>query len=231
MSAKILVIEDDINGAELTRFQLQEAGYDVRIAVDGADGMRQVYAWHPDLILLDVLMPAMDGWTVCEHLREITDVPIIFLTALDQEKHVVQGLMLGADDYISKPYNPRELLARVEAVLRRRVTDDVAPSGVLAYDDLRIDLGRRKVTRGDTIIDLTPLEFKLLACLAERPGKSLRHEYLLRRVWGANHPSRSALKLYIWYLRQKLERDPANPRVILTERGVGYSLSSPQEWL
>jgi two-component system response regulator MtrA len=227
MLAKILIIEDDVNGAELARFQLEQAGYDVRIAVDGGDGLRQTYAWRPDLILLDVLMPAISGWKVCERLREVTDVPIIFLTALDHEKHIVHGLKLGADDYVVKPYNPPELLARVEALLRRRRMDASSPSGVYVYNDLQIDFDQRRVTRGDTIIELTPLEFKLLACLAEKPGGILSHQYLRRRVWGGGHQSRGSLKLYIWYLRQKLESDPAHPQIILTERGVGYSLSRP----
>jgi DNA-binding response OmpR family regulator len=229
MLAKILIIEDDVNGAELARFQLQQAGYDVHVAVDGADGLRQAYSWNPDLILLDVLMPSISGWRVCERLREVTDVPIIFLTALDQKRHVVQGLMLGADDYVVKPYDTRELLARVEAVLRRRAMETLPPTGVYVYDDLEIDLNRRRVKRGDTLIELTPLEFKLLACLAEKPGENLSRQYLLRRVWGANHQSPGSLKLYVWYLRRKLERDPTNPQIILTERGVGYRLSHPSE--
>lgn len=229
MLAKILVIEDDVDVAELEKFQLQQAGYDVRVAVDGADGLRQAYAWNPDLILLDVLMPSLSGWRVCERLREITNVPIIFLTALDQKRHVVQGLMLGADDYIVKPYDSRELLARVQAVLRRREMEASPTSGVLIYDDLYIDFDRRRVRRGGAIIELTPLEFKLLACLAQKPGESLSHKYLIRRVWGVNHQSPGSLKLYVWYLRQKIERDPSNPEIILTERGVGYRLRHPSD--
>jgi DNA-binding response OmpR family regulator len=228
MLAKILVIEDDVCGADLTRFQLEQAGYDVCIVVDGVEGMRKAYTWQPDLILLDVMMPTLNGWTVCKRLREISDVPIIFITALDQKKHIVRGLMIGADDYIVKPYDHHELLARVEAVLRRRAMEALPPSGVFVYDDLQIDFSRRKVIRGDKTIDLSPLEFKLLACLAEKPGKSFSHQYLTRRVWGTGHQSRSSLKLYIWYLRRKLERDPSRPKIILTERGVGYRLSRPE---
>lgn len=228
MAVKILIIEDEINAAELARFQLQRAGYDVYIATDGTDGLRQAYAWQPDLILLDIMMPGMNGWAVCKRLREVTDVPIIFLTALDQEKHIVRGLGIGADDYIAKPYGPGELLARVGAVLRRHTVDTSPPSGVYVHGDLEIDFDRHKITRGDTTIELTPLEFKLLSCLAERPGKSFSHLYLLRRVWGAEKQSRNALKLYIWYLRQKLELDPAHPAIILTDYGVGYRLARPQ---
>jgi two-component system response regulator MtrA len=228
MQTKILVIEDDINYGDLIRFQLEQAGYDVFIATDGSDGLRQMYAWRPDLILLDVMLPTMSGWTVCERLRQISDLPIIFLTVLDQKKHVIHGLRLGADDFIVKPYNNRELLARIEAVLRRQTRQTISPPGVFAYDDLRIDLNRRRVTRGDKVIDITPLEFKLLTCLAETPGKSFSHDYLLRHVWGREDQSRGSLKLYIWYLRRKLERDPSHPQIILTEHGVGYRLRHPQ---
>jgi DNA-binding response OmpR family regulator len=228
MLAKILVIEDNPDGAELIRLQLEQAGYYVSIASDGADGLRQAYAQQPDLILLDVMLPAMSGWAVCERLRQVADVPIIFLTVLGEEKHVLHGLALGADDYISKPHDYRELLARVEAVLRRKAMDALPPRGVFIYDDLRIDFDRRRVTRGDSTINLTRLEFKLLACLAEQPGKTFSHDYLIRRVWGPEHESRNSVKLYIWYLRQKLEQDPANPEIIVTDYGTGYHLRHPQ---
>jgi DNA-binding response OmpR family regulator len=228
MLAKVLIIEDDINCADLIRFQLERAGYDVFIATDGTDGMRQTYAWQPDLVLLDVMLPAMSGWAVCERLRQITDIPIVFVTVLDNEKHVVRGLRLGADDYIVKPYDHRELLARIEAVLRRQTMQVAPPPGVFIYGDLKIDFNSRRVTRGATPIPLTPLEFKLLSCLAERPGKSFPHDYLLRRVWGADNQSRGSLKLYIWYLRKKLEHDPSHPRIILTDHGVGYRLRIPE---
>ncbi len=228
MLAKILVIEDDVNGAELVRFQLKQAGYDVRMAIDGAEGLRQAYAWRPDLILLDILMPTLNGWKVCERLRAITDVPIVFLTALDEEQYLVRGLKMGADDYIVKPYDGRELLARVEAILRRQAMNTMSPTGVYVYDNLEINFDRRTVTREDETVTLTPLEFKLLSCLAEKPGKSFSHHYLLRRVWGADDQSPGSIKLYIWYLRQKLEVDPSNPEIILTERGVGYRLSRPK---
>ncbi len=227
MLAKILVIEDDDSAADLVRFRLEQAGYDVSTAVDATAGLRHAYAWQPDLILLDVMMPIMSGWTVCERLRQVSDVPIIFLTVLDQEKHIVHGLDLGADDYVTKPYDHRELLARVEAVLRRQMQQAVRLSGVYIYDDLRINFDERRVVRGNEPIVLSPLEFKLLSCLAEQPGKCFSHNYLLRRVWGINGESRNRLKLYIWYLRRKLEHDPAHPRIILTDYGVGYRLNHP----
>lgn len=227
--AKVLVIEDDVDEVELIRFQLEQAGHNVFTATTGVEGLRQAYACRPDVILLDVMMPDMDGWKVCERLRQLTDVPIIFISALDREQHVVRGLMLGADDYIGKPYNVREMLARVAAVLRRQTMQGFTGDNVYVYQDLEIDFGRRVVKREGKSISLSPLEFKLLACLGKKPGKNLSHQYLIRAVWGPNRHSRSALKLYIWYLRQKLERDPSHPKVILTERGVGYRLSPPQE--
>lgn len=229
MLGKILIIEDDADSAELVRYRLAQADYDVRVAADGIEGMREAYAWQPDLIVLDVMLPEMSGWTVCERLRQITDVPIIFLTVLAQEKNVIQGLRLGADDYVVKPYDYRELLARVEAVLRRQAMVAAPPAGIYVYNELEIDFDRRRVRRGKDNITLTPLEFRLLGCLAETPGKTFSHNYLLRRVWGGEHKSRSALKLYIWYLRRKLERDPSNPEIILTDHGVGYRLIDPQQ--
>jgi two-component system KDP operon response regulator KdpE len=229
MLAKILIIEDDLNEGELIKFRLEEEGYDVGVATDGADGLKQAFAWKPDLILLDVMMPTMSGWTVCERLRHFTDTPIIFLTVLDQEKHVIRGLELGADDYVTKPYDYHVLLARIEAVLRRHAMKDLPLAGIYAYGDLRIDFDRYQVTRAHKLISLSPLEFKLLRCLAERAGRSCSHSYLLRRVWGSDQHNRSSLKLYIWYLRKKLERDPSDPKVILTEHGVGYRLSAPLE--
>lgn len=227
MLGKILIIEDDATCAELLRFQLERAGYGVSIATDGTSGLRHTYAWQPDLILLDVMLPTMSGWAVCERLRQIADIPVIFLTVLEQDRYVVQGLKLGADDYIVKPYDHRELLARIEAVLRRHAMHVEPLPGVFVYGNLQIDFNDRRVFRGNETIYLTPLEFKLLACLAEHPGASLPHDYLIRRVWGTEKQSRGSLKLYIWYLRKKLERDPSQPRIILTDHGVGYRLRNP----
>ena len=227
MPAKILVIEDDIDGAELMRFQLEQAGYFVCIATDGTEGLRQTYAWQPDLILLDVMLPAMSGWTVCERLRQISQVPIIFTSILEEEEYIIRGLRLGADDYIVKPFNHDELLARIRAVLRRQAMDEEPRLDTYFFDDLYIDFSRRTVMRGGKTISLTPLEFKLLACLAETPGKTLTHSHLLRLVWGTDKQTRNSLKLYIWYLRKKLERDPSHPKIIVTDHGVGYRLRNP----
>ena len=224
---KILLIEDDVGLAEFIQYQIRREGYQVLVAHRGEDGLRQAYRWLPDLIILDIMMPEMDGWTVCQRLREMSNVPIIFTTALGAERDVVRGLEMGADDYLVKPFGPKELMARIQALLRRHAQP--RPEGRLYQNGrLTIDLKRREVFLDGRAIILTPVEFKLLACLVNDEDKVLSHAYLLRQVWGAayereRHASR--LKLYIWYLRQKLEVDPTQPSLILTERGVGYRLA------
>jgi two-component system KDP operon response regulator KdpE len=186
-------------------------------------------ATDPDLILLDILLPNMDGWTVCQELQEITSAPIVFTTALGGDSDLTRGLELGADDYIIKPFSYNELLARVKAALYRARR---ARSRKETYDygPLSVNLETRTVTlRGERVF-LTPLEYKLLAALVEESGRVVSHQALLRRVWGPEFEGRRQyLKLYIWYLRQKVEVDPSNPRFILTERGIGYRLAAPQD--
>jgi two-component system KDP operon response regulator KdpE len=227
MLAKILLVEDDCDSAHLVLFQLEQAGYDARVAVTGIEGLQTAYAWQPDLVLLDVMLPGMNGWTVCERLREVTDVPIIFVTVLDQEKQVLHGLRLGADDYVTKPFSHRELLARVEALLRRQAMESPSTQDLFVYNDLQIDLRQRRVKRADQLVPLTRTEYKLLSCLAETPGKCCPHNYLIRRVWGTDDQSRNRLKLCIWYLRKKIEPDPSEPKIILTDYGIGYHLRHP----
>jgi two-component system KDP operon response regulator KdpE len=224
-AGKILVIEDDVGLAEFIQYQLQREHYAVLLSHRGEDGLRKAYEWQPDLILLDIMMPEMDGWLVCQRLREISNVPIIFTTALGAERDVVRGLEMGADDYLIKPFGPKELIARIQAVLRRHARS--APHGK-PYDNGRlvIDLERREVRVGGQPIVLTPMEYKLLTVLVNNEDKVLSHAYLLKEVWGqAYQNERQYLKLYIWYLRQKLESDPSHPTLILTERGVGYRLA------
>lgn len=222
---KILLIEDDVGLAEFIQFQLQREPYEVLIAHRGEDGLRQAYQWQPNLILLDIMMPEMDGWAVCQRLREISDVPIIFTTALGAERDVVRGLEMGADDYLIKPFGPKELLARIQAVLRRH--EQNRPKGrPYLNGDLFVDLEQREVRLRGQAVALTPIEFKLLACLIQNEDKVVSHAHLLGQVWGsAYEKERQYLKLYIWYLRQKLEDNPRRPQYILTERGVGYRLA------
>jgi two-component system KDP operon response regulator KdpE len=230
MSARILVIEDDPAIASLTQLQLENRGYQVEIAKNGVEGLRQAYAWQPDLVVLDIMMPDMDGWTVCERLRELSDVPIVFVTAIGKEQDIVRGLEMGADDYIVKPFSPRELVARVDAVMRRGERSRGSAIEARTYENgpLSVNLESRQVKLDSEHVDLTPIEFKLLSTFIRNEDKVLTHRFLLSQVWGpAYEEERQYLKLYVWYLRQKIEEDPSSPRLILTERGVGYRLVRP----
>jgi two-component system KDP operon response regulator KdpE len=227
MTAKVLVIEDDPAIASLTQLQLENRGYQVHLAHDGVEGLRQAYALQPDLVVLDIMMPDMDGWTVCERLRELSEVPIIFVTAIGKEADIVRGLEMGADDYLVKPFSPRELMARIEAVLRRGARAGGSAIEARTYENgpLSVNLENRQVKLNDTTVDLTPIEFKLLSTFIRNEDKVLTHRFLLSQVWGpAYEDERQYLKLYVWYLRQKIEEDPSKPELVLTERGVGYRL-------
>jgi two-component system KDP operon response regulator KdpE len=210
------------------RLQLERAGYEITLCRDGECGLEEAEKIRPDLVLLDILLPKMDGWAVCERLQEITDAPIIFTTALGAEKDVIRGLELGADDYIIKPFSYKELLARIKAALHR-ANRAASKKMSYEYDRLSVELETRTVKVNDERVFLTPLEYKLLATLVQDAGHVVSHSALLRRVWGPEYEDRRQyLKLYIWYLRQKIEEDPSNPKIILTERGVGYRLMAPQ---
>ncbi len=224
-----MVIDDNDRDRRLLRDVLEAEGYEVAEAGGGAEGLRALFASRPDLVVLDVLMPGMDGWTVCQRIREITDVPIIMLTALDQVEEEVKGLELGADDFVSKPWSPRQLVARVRAVLRR-ARAPVSTEEDFIYDDgeLRIDVAHHQVRLGGAPVELSPTEFKLLVALAEGAGKVLPSASLLRQVWGAEYVDDvDFLRVYVWRLRKKLEGDPDQPVRIQTERGFGYRLSKP----
>ena len=229
MGEQILVIEDDDGLARLMRLQLERAGYEVTICRDGASGLQAARDSSPDLIMLDILLPQMDGWTVCVELQEITDAPVIFTTALGAEVDVTRGLELGAEDYIIKPFSYKELLARVKAALFR-ARRAASQKSVYQHGRLAVNLETRTVEVDGERTLLTPLEYKLLSTLVQETGRVVSHQTLLRRVWGPQYEDRRQyLKLYIWYLRQKVEEDPASPQLILTERGIGYRLVAPQE--
>jgi two-component system response regulator VicR len=230
MTRRILVIDDDPDVIAILKMTLERAGYDVTAAASGREGLERVIDCYPDLILLDVMMPVMDGWQVCYRLREITEAPIIMLTVLGKEQSVVKGLHLGADDYIAKPWSNRELLARIRAVLRRADTSTTTPKqNFYLQGDLMIDPIRRKVSIGGEKIDLTPVEFRLLAYLARRPGQVVPYSELMAQVWGTefNHNIVS-LRVHVHNLRQKIEKDPQNPQHILAKRGVGYYLTNQE---
>jgi two-component system KDP operon response regulator KdpE len=221
---RILIIEDDNTLANFICWQLERASYQVKATVRAADGLTLVREWNPDLILLDIMMPDMDGWTACQRVREISDVPIIFATALGTEKDVVRGLELGADDYLIKPFGPKELIARIRAVLRRHRPGERG-NRIYSNGGLTINMDTHQIRANGKDVELTPIEFKLLSCLIEQEGKVVAHRHLLTQVWGPDYEDdRQYLKLYIWYLRQKLEADPTRPKMILTQRGIGYRL-------
>jgi two-component system KDP operon response regulator KdpE len=229
MGEKILIIENDDALARLMRLQLARGGYDVAIRRDGRSGLEATREESPDLILLDVLLPEVSGWETYGSLRQITDAPIVFVTVLGADEEITRGLEMGADDYIVKPFSYVELLTRVKAALYRadRAT---AQQAVYSRPPLTVDLQKGSVEVDGEPTYLTPLEFKLLATLVRHAGRVVGHKALLRQVWGPQHEDRRQyLKLYIWYLRQKLEADPSDPRLILTERGVGYYLAAPAE--
>lgn len=223
----VLVVDDDPRMQRLLRANLERAGYRVETADHGAAALERIELAPPDLVLLDVMMPVMDGLACLSRLREFSDVPVILLTAKGEERDKVQGLDLGADDYLTKPFGPAELLARSRAVLRRRGQAADAPPTELVIGDLTINLARRRVLRGGQEVRLTPTEYKLLYELATHRGRVLLHGELLARVWGPEYRDEvDYLWTYVRYLRHKLEPDPAHPRYILSEPGVGYLLAA-----
>lgn len=221
---QILVVDDDATLLELLADYLQMAGYNPIIAKDGHQGLQLAAEAGPDLVILDVMMPVIDGWEVCRRLRENSSVPIIMLTAKDQELDKLRGFSLGVDDYVTKPFSFAELVARVGAVLARagRLLGAVHQ---LTSDDLTIDFDQRCVTVVDRVVDLTPTEYQLLEVLARHAGRTVPTERLLIEVWGPEYVGEvKHVKHYIWSLRKKIEADPGAPKHIVTERGFGYRL-------
>jgi DNA-binding response OmpR family regulator len=224
----VLLIDDNALDRKIARDALSHAGFRVEEAADGASGLRSLYAARPDLVVLDVMMPAMDGWTTCQRIRELSEVPVIMLTSLDREEEMVRGLELGADDFVSKPISPAHLVARVRAVLRRAGESSPAPGDLLYRDEaLSIDVSDHRVTRDGEAIDLTPTEFRLLVALAAEPNRVHSHSALLASVWGPEYVDDiDFLRVYMWRLRKKIEADPAAPHWLLTERGFGYRFAA-----
>ncbi|MBK9123248.1 MAG: response regulator transcription factor [Chloroflexi bacterium] len=227
MSDTVLIVDDDESTLRVLELLLARAGYEVVRAASAEDGLRKAYRFQPDIVLLDVNMPQMDGWEMCHRLREMSDVPILFLSAFTSSEDVVRGLDLGADDYIPKPFDPQELLARIKAHLRRAPRS--APSEELVFDDgdFRVNFLNREVYVRDQLCHLTPKEFNLLGILVRNAGRVVARDDLVRQAWGEEYGDAiDSLKLYIHYLRQKLEIDPDHPSYILTSRGVGYRFMS-----
>jgi DNA-binding response OmpR family regulator len=220
--SRILVIDDDDDVRELVRTLLTRAGHDVRDAADGRAGLREFFSSPPDLVVLDVTMPGLDGWETLSRIRDLSDVPVLMLTARDAELERVRGLAAGADDYVVKPFGRQELVARVQALLRR-ARPRAEERATYADGYLAIDFGQRAVTVGDREVQLTPLEFKLLGTFVRHPNQVLSRDQLLELVWGdAFGVSPDQVKLYVGYLRKKLQPDAPESAPVETVRGFGY---------
>lgn len=220
----MLVVDDEPRLIHFIRLNLEHDGFEVIEATSGSQALTAMRDRLPDLILLDVMMPDLDGFETLQLIREISTVPVIMLTAKGEEEDRVRGLELGADDYIAKPFSPREMVSRVKAVLRRTESPSAPVHERIQVDDrLTIDFDRREIFVDGELVQLRPTEFKLLYHLVKNAGWVVPHDQLLAKVWGYEYREETHyLRLYINYLRQKLELDPSNPRYILTERGVGY---------
>ncbi len=217
---RILVVDDDAALAEMLGIVLRGEGFEPVFCGDGSTAIDAFRAAKPDVVLLDLMLPGMDGIDVCRAIRAESGTPIVMLTAKSDTVDVVVGLESGADDYIVKPFKPKELVARIRARIRR--TDDVG-ARVLTISDLTIDISGHTVRRGNDVLTLTPLEFDLLACLAKRPGQVFTREALLQEVWGYRHAADTRLvNVHVQRLRAKIEHDPEAPEIVLTVRGVGY---------
>ena len=220
MNSKVLVVDDDTALAEMIGIVLRAEGFEPSFCSDGSEAVAAFHTARPDLVLLDLMLPGMDGIEVCARIREESGIPIIMLTAKSDTTDVVKGLESGADDYIVKPFNPKELVARIRTRLRPASS---AETGSLSVGDLTLDVAGHEVRRGDELINLTPLEFELLLALALKPSQVFTREMLLEQVWGYHYKADTRLvNVHVQRLRAKVEHDPDNPRIVMTVRGVGY---------
>lgn len=228
---KILVVDDELNVCQILETRLRMVGYEVATAGDGLAGLKMFGEIKPDLIILDLMLPQLDGYGVCEKLRLRTNIPIIMLSAIDDVSQKIACLQLGADDYMIKPFSPKELITRIGCLLRRRggrnpvKTEEIPKQNLLIAGELRIDKYRRKVHRGDEQIRLTEVELSLLEVLIMNAGKAIDRIEILRHIWGytpERHSETRVVDVHISRLRCKLETDPENPEFILTSRGIGY---------
>lgn len=217
---KVLVVDDDAALSEMLGIVLRQEGFAAEFCADGSLALDRFRAVQPDIVLLDVMLPGMNGIEICRAIRKESGVPIVMLTARSDTVDVVVGLESGADDYVVKPFKPRELIARLRARVRR---GDDAAAQPLAIGNLRIDVAGHKVARDGELLSLTPLEFDLLVCLARKPGQVFTREALLHDVWGYQHSADTRLvNVHVQRLRSKVERDPERPEYVLTVRGIGY---------
>jgi len=225
VAEKILAVDDDPMLLELIETSLKQDHYEVIVASNGEEGLRLLGELKPHAIILDIMMPTMDGWEICKRVRKISTVPIIMLTALGSQEDIVRGLRAGADDYLVKPFRKDELLARVSAVLRRATMPAPSAKAPLRFGDgeLVIDPVDRQVTLNGQGVDLTPTEFDLLLFMAQRAGRILSTEFIFENVWSYDSEANlESVKWYMWRLRKKIENKPSSPKYIITERGVGY---------
>jgi len=227
MSDKILIVEDDKKTASLIKLYLEREGFQIVIASDGQQALELAEQHRPVFVILDLMLPVLDGWEVCRRLRQSFDVPILILTARGEEVDRVSGLTLGADDYVVKPFSPRELVARVKAILRRGRLEAPGQEKVFSFEELILDIEKHKVTLEGRPVLLTPHEFKLLQTLMAVPGKVFAREELLDRLYSRNEATviDRVVDVHVGKLRQKIEKDPSNPRYILTVRGIGYQFA------
>jgi DNA-binding response OmpR family regulator len=229
--ATILVVDDEPHVLRLVRANLESSGYRVLTAADGDEGLREVENALPDLVILDIMMPRMDGYAVCKRIREISTVPVIMLTARSAQVDLVHGFEVGADDYLTKPFDVTELLMRVQAVLRRsKWPEEVMTRQGFKAGPIELDFAQHRVTVDGDAVKLTPTEYRLLVYLATNANRVIVHRELLRAVWGPEYGEETEyLRVYMRYLRQKLEPNPANPIYLLTQPGAGYMLYRPEE--
>lgn len=234
MAQKILVVDDEQSIVTLLQYNLQQAGFEVVTAADGEEGFNKVFTERPDLILLDLMLPKMDGVEVCKAIRnEKNQVPILMLTAKDDEFDKVLGLELGADDYMTKPFSPREVVARIKAILRRsqmtEQSSDVRAASEIHIGKLKILPEHFEAYRNDELLELTPKEFELLIYLIERQGRVITREHMLNSVWNYEFAGDSRIvDVHISHLREKIEENPKQPQYIKTVRGLGYKLEAPK---
>lgn len=226
---RILVVDDEPRYLRLIRYNLESVGYRVTGVASGEEALESVALEPPHLLILDLRLPGTDGFHVCEQIREFSTVPIIMLTALGEEQDKVRGLQMGADDYVTKPFSAKELLARVEAVLRRsRLSDMSTTQPSFSCPGLTVDFLARRVVVRDKEVQLSPTEYRLLHCLAANAGRVMTQEELLEAVWGSHYRGQyEGLRMYVLRLRKKIEEDPRDPRYVITRPGIGYMLAAP----
>ena len=224
----LLIIDDDRSLTQLLGDYLSDQGYSVRTVENGKLGLRAMYQRQPDIVLLDVTMPEKDGWETLKRIREVSNVPVIMLTARGDETDILHGFSLGADDYVTKPFSFAQLAARMHAVLGRSMQEDAADNK-LSVDGLEVDLRLKRVRRNGQLLTLTPTEFKLLVALMRHAGDVVSPKELVKEVWGAQYANEIGyVRRYVWHLRQKVEPDPENPRYIYNDRGFGYRFGNQQ---